>query len=365
MIWRDLERMWRVRPIRRLTLLAILVGSTLGTNLLLAPWMRSAHPEIAADLSKLVEFQLFRVGTFELSARLLLQVSLFLTGIWLTTHLVTRFVLGNILALTRLGEGRRYSLQRIVAYTVFALGSLVALQSLGLDLSSLAVFGGVLGIGIGLGFQSMAKNFASGLLMLVEQPVKVGDRIAVRDVQGDIVRIGARGTWVRTNDNHVLIIPNSEFVDGTVTNFTVNDRIVRIRVPIGVSYGCDPEQVRSILIETARKAPDVLDNPRPSVIFLGFGDSSLDFELRIHTTRQVTTPRVIRSEMYFAAFSAFKREGIEIPFPQRDLHLRTASPDIEWKSAPESESSGQSDESLVLPTSATNNGRNEAQERQQ
>ena len=120
-----------------------------------------------------------------------------------------------------------------------------------------------------------------------------------------------------------MIVPNSEFIERRVTNLTLIDRNVRITVPVGVSYASDPEQVRSLLLEAARGHPDVLQELSPDVIFAGFGDSSLDFELRVWTSRQVTTPRVIASELYFQIFAALKSAGIEIPFPQRDLHVRS------------------------------------------
>ena len=201
----------------------------------------------------------------------------------------------------------------------------MGLHFIGLDLTSFALFTGAVGIGIGLGFQNIAKNFASGIVLLIESSVKVGDRIEIEGLQGDIVYIGSRGTWVRTNENVVIIVPNTEFIEGRVTNWTANDRNVRINIPLGVSYESDPERVRQVLLEVARDHPDVLLDPAPDVIFTSFGESSLDFELRIWTSKQVTTPRIITSDIYFNVFAAFKREGIEIPFPQRDLHLRSSS----------------------------------------
>ena len=201
----------------------------------------------------------------------------------------------------------------------------MGLHFIGLDLTSFALFTGAVGIGIGLGFQNIAKNFASGIVLLIESSVKVGDRIEIEGLQGDIVYIGSRGTWVRTNENVVIIVPNTEFIEGRVTNWTANDRNVRINIPLGVSYESDPIRVREVLLEVAKDHPDVLEDPDPDVIFTSFGESSLDFELRIWTSKQVTTPRIITSDIYFKVFAAFKREGIEIPFPQRDLHLRSSS----------------------------------------
>jgi len=158
--------------------------------------------------------------------------------------------------------------------------------------------------------------------------------VEVGDTNGDVVRIAARSTWVRTNDNVVIIIPNSEFINSHVTNWTANDRQVRFPIPLGVSYGSDPEQVRAVLEEVARAHPDVLTDPPPEVIFTGFGDSSLDFELRVWTITRVQWPRILRSEIYFMIFKAFKEHGIEIPFPQRDLHLRSVDSPIPVRNLP-------------------------------
>ena len=310
---------------RVIGVLMAVLGITIVVEWIVVPLIRGNIPAVWSVLERLFGSPILGLGDFELTLALAFRALLVLGLIWVVTQVSTRVLRRGVLDKTSLEEGSKYAIQRMGAYLVFAIGTIAALQTLGLDLSTFAVFAGALGIGIGLGFQSMAKNFASGLLLLLEQPIRVGDRIEVAGIQGDIVNIGSRGTWVRTNENLVMIIPNSEFVDGTVTNLTVNDRIVRIPVPLGVSYGSDPGHVRSVLLEVAREHTAVLQDPAPEVIFTGFGDSSLDFELRVHTSRRVTRPRLIRSEIYFATFAAFKREGIEIPFPQRDIHVRSTA----------------------------------------
>lgn len=254
---------------------------------------------------------------------LVIQATVVVVLLWFGSRLAGRFVRARFLDRTPLDQGRKFALQRIIAYSLFVFGVLTGVHASGVDLGSITVFSGALGIGLGLGFQTIAKNFASGLILLLEQTVKVGDRVEVGTLQGDIVTIRFRATWVRTNDNVVIIVPNSEFIEQQVTNLTLNDRSVRINVPLGVSYSSDPEHVRSILLEVARSHHDVLDDPQPNVIFTGFGDSSLDFELRVWTATRVITPRKFASELYFAIFEALRHEGIEIPFPQRDLHVRS------------------------------------------
>ncbi len=267
----------------------------------------------------------FSEASYGSTLLLVLQGTVLVVFLWFAARLVSRSIRVRFLDRIDLDEGHKFALQRIIAYSLFVFGALTAVHAIGLDVGTITVFSGALGIGLGLGFQTIAKNFASGLILLFEQPVKVGDRVEVGDLQGNIVTIRARATWVRTNDNVVMIVPNSEFIESRVTNLTLNDRNVRINVPLGVSYESDPEHVREILLEVGQAHPDVLQDPAPDVIFTGFGDSSLNFDLRVWTTRQVTTPRVIASELYFKLFAAFKREGIEIPFPQRDLHVRSVT----------------------------------------
>jgi small-conductance mechanosensitive channel len=230
---------------------------------------------------------------------------------------------------SNLEPGQRYAIEKAVGYAVVVFGTIIGLQSAGINLSSLAVVGGALGIGIGLGFQEATNNFLSGIILLVERPIKVGDRVEVGNLNGDVVRIGSRATWIRTNANIAVIVPNSEFVMRQVINWTATDRQVRFDLPVGVTYKADPEEVRDALLGIAIENPDVLEHPEPDVLFKGFGDSSLDFELRVWTKSQVRTPNVLRSDLYFAIFRELARRGIEIPYPQRDLHLRSSEARIQ------------------------------------
>ena len=316
------------RPFRFWFTLAALSAAAIAITWLARPLATATIPGVSQFLRDAWGRPYSTIGTFELSLGSLATVALCLALLWLATRIATRLFRLQVLDKTALGEGHKFALQRCAAYFIFGLGLLTGVHALGIDLSSVALFGGALGIGLGLGFQTIVKNFASGLILLIERPVKVGDRVEVDDLLGDITHIGSRGTWIRTNENVVMIVPNSEFIEGRVTNWTLNDRNVRISVPLGVSYRSDPEQVRSVLMRVAREHVDVLDEPPTDVIFKGFNDSSLDFELRVWTARQVTTPKVIASDLYFRIFAAFQQEGIEIPFPQRDLHLRSVSASI-------------------------------------
>ncbi len=278
---------------------------------------------VREDLLDIWTFVFLRFGDVELSLSTVIKTLGVVVALWFGSKFFGGILRTTLLDRTHLSEGLKFAVERVTGYVLFGIGALMFLQQAGVNLTNLTVFSGTLGLGLGLGLQSIAKNFASGLVLLFEHAVKVGDRVQVGDLLGDIVHIGSRGAWVRTNENVVMIVPNSEFVEGRVTNWTANDRAVRLSLPLGVSYGSDPERVRTLLMRVAAEHPDVLEKPEPHVAFVGFGDSSLDFHLRIWTIERVTTPRALRSELYFATFAAFKAKGIEIPFPQRDLHLKS------------------------------------------
>ncbi len=267
----------------------------------------------------------FRIGNVPVTPLFVIKFVVFIVILALAAHLGRKIMRDRILKQTTLDEGLQYAVAAGTGYLIFFVGATIGLQSVGIDLSSLAFLGGAVGLGIGVGLQSVVNNFVSGLILLMERPIKVGDRVEIQNLTGDVVQIAARSTWVRTNDNVVMIVPNSEFTTERVTNWTANDRSVRITLPVGTSYSSDPAEVRRLLLQVADEHADVLPDPAPDVIFTDFGDSSLNFELRVWTTKQVRTPQILRSDLYFAIFKIFKQKDIEIPFPQRDLHLRSIS----------------------------------------
>jgi small-conductance mechanosensitive channel len=203
------------------------------------------------------------------------------------------------------------------------MGLIVGVDTAGVDLRSLALLGSAVGLGVGLGLQPMITNFVAGWILLLERPVKLGDRIDVGGTNGEVVRMGGRSTWVCTNDNEVIIVPNSDFITNRVTNWTANDPKVRFALKIGVSYASDPQKVKAILLEIAAGHPDVLHEPSPEVIFSELGDNSLNFLLRIWTAKELGNPQKLKSDLYFSIIESFREQGIEMPFPQRDLHLRS------------------------------------------
>ena len=308
-----------------LVLLALVIAVLVGVESLLVEYMPSVYGSLRADIRDALYRPYFDIGDLPVTPIFLVKSFLFLVLLGLANSAVRRVLQNRLLVRTSLDEGQQYAFGRIAGYAVYMFGLLVGLQWVGLNLNNLVLLGSAVGIGVGFGLQNIANNFISGIILLTERPVRVGDRVEVGGTNGDVVQIRARSTWVRTNDNVVIIIPNSEFINNRVTNWTANDRQVRFTVPLGVSYGSDPERVKDIMIEAAARHPDVLEDPPPEIFFTGFGESSLDFELKVWTITRVQTPRPLASELYFAIFAAFREHGIEIPFPQRDLHLKTVS----------------------------------------
>ncbi len=244
---------------------------------------------------------------------------------WLLFFITARlrkWIIYKVLSKSKVELGVRLAVGTIIRYGVLILGLIIVVQTVGINLSTITILAGALGIGIGFGLQNVTNNLVSGIIILFERPIKVGDRIQVGDVFGDVMRISMRATMVLTNDNISVIVPNSEFISSTVINWSHNDRNVRFNIPVGVAYKEDPDNVKQILLEVADKEIGVLKSPKPVVLFKEFGDSSLNFDLLIWTSSYITTPAILRSKLYFEIFKKFRENNIEIPFPQRDLHIK-------------------------------------------
>lgn len=276
------------------------------------------------QLRRILGNSLLHVGTVSISILFILKVAIFLVLLVLLSRLLQSLILTRALRHLHIAESQKFALGRFATYAFFLLGLLVGLQSLGLNLNSLVVVGGAIGVGVGLGLQNVVSNFVAGLILLVEQPIRIGDRIEVKGTLGDVIRIAARSTWIRTNDNIVIVVPNSDFIQNAVTNLTANDPQVRVHLPVGVGYSSDVELVKTILLQAAEDHPAVLKDPKPDVVFTGYGDNSLDFLLRVWTVTHTHTPQILQSDLYFALFKLFSSHKVELPFPQRDLHLRSS-----------------------------------------
>ncbi len=237
------------------------------------------------------------------------------------TAKLRKWIIYKVLSKSKVELGVRLAVGTIIRYGVLIFGLVIVIQTVGIDLSTITILVGALGVGIGFGLQNVTNNLVSGIIILFERPIKVGDRIQVGEVFGDVMNISMRSTTVVTNDNISVIVPNSEFISSTVINWSHNDRNVRFSIPVGVAYKEDPKKVKQILLEVADKEDGVLKNPVPVVLLREFGDSSLNFDLLIWTSNYITTPGILRSKLYFEIFEKFRENNIEIPFPQRDLHM--------------------------------------------
>lgn len=230
-------------------------------------------------------------------------------------------------------RGVRDAIKKLIHYAMVLVGLLFALSILGMRLQNFVVILGALGVGIGFGLQDIVNNFLSGLILLFERPVKVGDGVLIDGEYGTVAKIGLRSTVVETLDHAELIVPNAQIISQKVTNWTHSTRRVRLVIPVGVAYGSNIEKVITILGDAGKNNPDVLKDPAPSPIFVAFGESSLDFELRVWIPNIDARPR-IKSELLVEIDQQFRKANVEIPFPQRDLHLRSVDGSILEKTHP-------------------------------
>ncbi len=225
-------------------------------------------------------------------------------------------------ALRRFGPGERYAYATIVKYAVALAGIALAFDAIGVGWSSIQWLVAAVGLGLGFGLQEIFANFISGLIILFERPIRVGDTVTVGEISGTVTKIQIRATWITGFDRKELVVPNKTFVTGQLINWTLSDAVLRVEIPVGIAYGSDTEQAIEVLQRVATENRRVLSDPPPQVLFLGFGDSALSFELRVFI-RHVSSVFPVRHELHMAIDKAFKDTGIEIAFPQRDLHLRS------------------------------------------
>lgn len=245
-------------------------------------------------------------------------VALLLAG-WVLQGSRNRFE--SSLSRRGLQPGTGHAVVTIGTYLFWLLGVLLLLRLAGLDLSPLTVVAGAFSLGVGFGLQNIIQNFVAGIIILMERPIKIGDRIQAGEVVGAVARISFRSTVIVTNDNIDVIVPNADFITGKVTNWTQVNRKVRFSVPIGVAYTADPDLVSSLLLDIARAEVGILADPPPDVLFEAFGDSALQFRLRYWTETYTDQPAVLQSRLNREILLRLRSAGIDIPFPQRVVHL--------------------------------------------
>jgi small-conductance mechanosensitive channel len=253
--------------------------------------------------------------------QIFLLIALLVAVFWFSSR-TKRFLFTRFLANSGLDRSLQYAISQIISNIVLFVGIFVVLENTGIHLAALTVFAGAVGVGVGFGLQNVASNFISGLVILAERPITIGDRVEVAGVAGQVQQIRARSTVIRTNDNITMIVPNTKFIDSPVTNWTYGDPRVRFRIPVGVAYGSDINKVRETLLAAGRENSNTLQDPAPSVFLEKFGDSSIDFELVVWSSEMSYRPRRYRSDINFAIEQKFREAGIEIASPQRDVRIR-------------------------------------------
>lgn len=267
-----------------------------------------------------------RIGGISISlVGIFFGIVLFLLGL-LVTRWFQRWLDGSVMARGRMDAGVRNSIRTGVGYLGVAIAGLIGISAAGIDLSSLALVAGALSLGIGFGLQNIVSNFVSGLILLAERPFKVGDWVVTGSTEGFVKKISVRATEIETFSRQSIIVPNSELINAPVGNWNHRNSLGRVDVPVGVSYDADPRKVIEILGEITRGHELVLNYPEPAVHFVGFGDSSLDFEIKAHIA-DVLNGLSVRTELRLRIFERLREEGIEIPFPQRDLNIKFGEDD--------------------------------------
>lgn len=270
-----------------------------------------------------LEISLVQLGELNITLWLILYT---LVAVLLLFYLSAKFkslLVNRVFVRYMSNVGTRQAIGSIIRYALILLGLIIIVQSVGIDLTSLTVLAGALGVGIGFGLQNITNNFISGLIILFERPIKEGDRIQVGGTHGKVVKISPRATTVLTNDNIAIIVPNSDFISKEVTNWSYVDDKVRFKIPVSVAYGSDLRFVEKLLLEVAEENESVLKSPAPTVRVHTFGDRGIEMQLLPWTSSMMQVQGRFRSDINFAIVEKFNKHKIEIPFPQRDLHLKS------------------------------------------
>lgn len=319
---------------RVVILASAVVAGLVGWGFLRRPLSASLLDMLNSDIRRFLLGPLFSVGKVPLTPLFLIKCIVFLILLSVFSRVFQNLLAKKILTHTSMDRGHQYAFVRASGYIVFAMGLIIGLETTGINLRSLLVLGGALGLGIGFGLQNIVANFVAGIVILWEGPIKLGDFIDLGNISGsseltithgEVIRIGARGTWVRTFDNEVMIVPNSEFINNRVANMTANDRSVRLTIPLSVSYDSDLEVVRTALLDIAKRSEYVLQDPAPAVLVNGFGDSGVNISLRVSTARMTDRTFTLKSDLFMEIFRTFRQEKIGLPFSITN-QLRTTAP---------------------------------------
>ena len=265
----------------------------------------------------------FTVGTIRLSVLFVIKSLMAFAILFWLVRLGVKFLEHLFVRVGGLTPSQRVLFTKLSTTTLYAVAAIIGLNIVGLNLTSLAVFSGALGLGIGFGLQKVVSNLISGIILLMDKSIKPGDVIAVGDTYGWVNSLGARCISVLTRDGKEHLLPNENLITQTVENWSYSDRKVRLHIPIGVAYGSDVNLVRDLLLKSVEGHPRILKDPAPKALIMGFGDSSIDFEIRCWIFDPQEGEANLRSDIYYRLWDLFKENGVEIPFPQRDIHIKS------------------------------------------
>lgn len=279
----------------------------------------------------------FTMGDFTISAwTILAGIIAFAFTLWVGLA-IARIAETQIERIPRLSASLKVLIAKIIRITLITIAIVTAIGSIGIDLSAFAFLGGAIGIGLGFGLQKVVSNFVSGIILLMDNSIKPGDVIEIEDTYGWINNLRARYASVITRDGTEHLIPNEDLITQRVINWSFTDNLVRVRVPIGVSYNADPHKCIELILGVANSVERILKSPEPKCLLNGFGDSSVDLELRMWIADPSNGVGGVRSEVLLKVWDSFKENGIEIPFPQRDLHIRSSDVEIVQRNNPDPE----------------------------
>jgi small-conductance mechanosensitive channel len=259
--------------------------------------------------------------------QIFLLVALLIAVFWISSR-TKRFLFNRLLAQSGLDRSLQHAIAQIIGYIVLIVGVFIVLDNAGIHLGTLTIFAGAVGVGVGFGLRNIVSDLISGLVLLAERPITIGDRIEVEGIgheviTGQVQQIRARSTVIRTNDDIIVIVPNTNFIQSPVTNWHYGSPRVRFRLPVGVAYGSNVNKVRDALIAAAREHKATLEDPEPNAYLEKFGDSTIDFELIVWSKEMSCKPRRFKSDLNYLIYKHLTAAGIEIPNPQRDLHIRS------------------------------------------
>jgi small-conductance mechanosensitive channel len=267
---------------------------------------------LGASLGRQLMIPVFSIGTQGVTPISLLKALLFLGLLAVLSNWISKLLYQRVSKTTAFDPQHSYILARFVSLVIYVVGLMIGLQAAGVNLNSLAILGGTLGIGVGFGLQSIVANWVAGLILLIEQPFRIGDRIDVGGTAGVVGRVGVRSTWVRTYDNEVIIVPNLDFTTHQVTNWTVNDDRVRLAIGVVVAHQNDAEKVVALMLEVASEHPGVLTDPLPETLLNDIGQNSLNFSLRFWTIIQAHDNHQLKSDLRLLILKKFQQHGITI-----------------------------------------------------